>query len=205
MHSKKMPREDEAGDHGDAPTKDGQQNQTLGGWGVERILPRGLRRNQLHPHLVSTSASRTVGQFICCVGPRLWKCITAAEGNNARLPKEAPSKQRPEREEPRKDPREGSSQEPGKPVWSGGCAEWVSGRGGQGQGAACAEPPDQELGMCSQGGGKPPEGAGQGAVLSAPFGETTLEINTREASTPCLGHISTNTWHSVTVIFMVPT
>lgn len=65
--------------------------------------------------------------------------------------------------------------------------------------------PDQELGMCSQGGGKPPEGAGQGAVLSAPFGETTLEINTREASTPCLGHISTNTWHSVTVIFMVPT
>lgn len=134
MNSKKMSREDEAGDHGDAPTKDGQQNQTLGGRGVERILPRGLRRNQLHPHLVSTSASRTVGQFICCVGPRLWKCITAAEGNNARLPKEAPSKQRPEREEPRKDPREGSSQEPGKPVWSGGCAEWVSGRGGQGQG-----------------------------------------------------------------------
>lgn len=60
------------------------------------------------------------------------------------------------------------------------------GEGGQGEGAGCAEPPRARSGVGNVvvGEGKPLEGTGEGVVVSAPFGETILEINTCKVPTP---------------------
>lgn len=51
----------------------------------------------------------------------------------------------------------------------------------------------------------PMEGVGQGAVLSAPFGKNTLEINTNEVSTRHAGHVvSPNIRHSVLSFLQLP-
>lgn len=52
--------------------------------------------------------------------------------------------------------------------------------------------PDQELGKwlgAGTGGAGATGGVRQGAVLSAPFGKNTLEINTNEVSTRHPGHV----------------